>query len=81
MSNIDTGGPAYLTVSVPGVTLRDWFAGQAMPAVHSTYFENASTLKEMCSQRGLSPSMVVATMSYVIADAMIAEKMRHEGRK
>lgn len=42
----------------PGMTLRDWFAGQALPAVMEDYFEPA----------------VIAERAYQIADAMQAER-------
>jgi hypothetical protein len=70
MSEIKTGGPAY-PVSIPGcgdngmsgMTLRDWFAGQAIVAVTDALPHGANlSLSELASN------------SYAIADAMLAAR-------
>lgn len=52
---------------VPGMTLRDWFAGQAMPA-----------LLKLCVgdtlEKGQSYADYIARNSYEIADAMMAKQ-------
>jgi hypothetical protein len=75
MSNIDNGGPAFPHVKRPrpdlgngiteiwtddGMTLRDWFAGQALTIVYMRF----ETSADPC------PSDL-AMQAYFIADAMI----------
>lgn len=69
---INHGGPAFpLTagqqVYVTGMTLRDWFAGQALSAV-----------MDLCRGDTLTPgqhrSQLFAASAYRIADAMIAAR-------
>ena len=66
--NDNTGGPAYPPHHDPnrhpsGMTLRDWFAGQAL-AIDMARSDSAyrPTLNE------------IATIAYLVADAMIAER-------
>ena len=73
----NTGGPAYPTIyehlhengiktlgTVDGMTLRDYFAGQAMiPALDSFWSVDEDEVAERC---------------YRIADAMIAERDKGE---
>ena len=62
MSAIDDGGPAFPTpYRDKGMSLRDWFAGMAMPAV---CLEAVGELSE--SQ--------IASDAYRIADAMLAAR-------
>jgi len=74
MSNpIDNGGPAfpqdgsgYVGVAPQGMSLRDWFAGQALPACHRAAFEYAKM------SRGESMSDAdIAKRCYDFADAML----------
>lgn len=68
MIDRDNGGPAFppVVMDAPGMSLRDWFAGQALsglladPNVRSTdgLFEH------------------VAASAYIFADAMIAARAR-----
>lgn len=54
--NDTPGYPAW-----PGVTLRDWFAGQALSCVYGRF------------EKGSDPAPVdLAVQAYFIADAMIA---------
>jgi hypothetical protein len=64
-----TGGPAYpterrgdLSIS-PGMTLRDWFAGQALAGAINTAL----------------PPRVLAYKAYDLADAMIAARDNKDG--
>ena len=59
----DDGGPAFPCGAdlQPGMTLRDWFAGQALSQMPDTA---AAVGRE------------VATLAYAIADAMIAERAK-----
>lgn len=79
----ETGGPAFPQVRIwnperreyedamfsPGMTLRDWFAGQALAEVMSAYFEangrclGTEHFKTNC-----------AKIAYDIADAMLKER-------
>ena len=64
--NDNTGGPAYpvpMDHWHPGMTLRDWFAGQAI-AIDMARSDSAyrPTLNE------------IATIAYLVADAMIAAR-------
>lgn len=71
MSDIKDGGPAFPGVGhannvlLPGMSLRDWFAGQALAAIFS--FDQTETPGE------------VAKLAYQHADAMLAA--RQKGRE
>jgi hypothetical protein len=67
MSNIDNGGPAFpipyddrphAYEAHPGMTLRDWFAGQALAG-------------QLSDGAGVWPAKDCARFSYAFADAMI----------
>lgn len=70
MSKIDDGGPAFPAhqatdngmayTTVPGMTLRDWFAGQSLAALSAT--------------GEIYPHSELARTAYEIADAMLAER-------
>lgn len=69
------GGPAFPSVSEggpdsglhpefnPGMTLRDWFAGQMLPRIATGWPNDASRVE-------------LARRCYEIADAMIAERSK-----
>jgi hypothetical protein len=69
----DTGGPAYPVIQEdmngveggPGMTLRDWFAGQAL-AGHLASLNPGSFDRGFCDH--------VSKQSYWVADSMIAER-------
>lgn len=70
---IDDGGPAFpnkdeLGNMVPGMTLRDWFAGQALTGLTPTdgYTPDHKDTQPMI--------MDLAVNAYQIADAMIAAR-------
>jgi hypothetical protein len=69
-----TGGPAFPRAegetSFPedGMTLRDWFAGQALAVVAE------SVIAGMAENGPHDPSEDIAWACYQIADAMIAER-------
>lgn len=52
----------------PRISLRDWFAGQAMPAVHAAAVIIAQ------NGRGTMRPDEIAEEAYQIADAMLAER-------
>ncbi len=58
-----------------GMSLRDWFAGQSIPAVLDTYSE--WQLKVWFGQRAaLTREEIRARAAYALADAMLAERAR-----
>lgn len=68
MAKVFDGGPVLPTMLDSGMSLRAWFAGQALPAVMAEYF------------RGNRPSLGAdhskpncAIIAYQFADALIAE--------
>ncbi|MCK9549179.1 hypothetical protein [Aquamicrobium sp.] len=79
---IDDGGPAFPTEQghcpdgtwnqsfEPGMSLRDWFAGQAL----------AGMLTGQNVWHGDSPRLI-AVQAYEIADRMIAERAKVRGEK
>ena len=58
------GGDIYTTCTAPGMTLRDYFAGQALPALITRYTQDADATK-------------FAKAAYRIADDML--EMRKDG--
>lgn len=62
------GSDGELSMRDPGMTLRDWFAGQALAALASTSLG-----------KGLEPEViakVIAEGCYMTADAMLAERSK-----
>ncbi|HBQ5641996.1 TPA: hypothetical protein L7572_002044 [Klebsiella variicola] len=70
MSKENNGGPAYPTQGYEGLTLRDYFAGQAMQGWLASYQE--SEQHPVATHR----ENMVAELSYLMADAML--KAREE---
>ena len=77
MSEKNNGGPAFPSNNHPstqaheavlGMTLRDWFAGQALPTV----VDGALKLLRATEQMPAADKMAHA--AYVLADAMLAER-------
>lgn len=82
------GGPAF-PVSIPGcgdngwqgMTLRDYFAGQSLPAVLSTLAENPCpewAVIELFGRdaTGVRNEDIAAALSYGIADAMLRRRQK-----
>ncbi len=79
------GGPAFPTVfievewgsSYGGMTLRDYFAGQALSSVLkssgdlSTYYDIGAGSK---GDNDIPSPLAIAKYSYALADAMLAER-------
>ena len=68
----DNGGPAFPHGNPqqggdPGMSLRDWFAGQALPGVIQTCNRDTMPANEARSE-------YFARKAYEIADAMLAER-------
>lgn len=81
MSKIDDGGPAFpqndavvnRINNLDGMSLRDWFAGQAMSGlVVMSATREWRGLMDDVKDDGEEDEAVVAEMAYRIADAMIA---------
>ncbi|MCB3267613.1 hypothetical protein NL448_08880 [Klebsiella pneumoniae] len=70
MSKENNGGPAYPTQGYEGLTLRDYFAGQAMQGWLASYPEG---IQHPVATRH---EKMVAEFSYLMADAML--KAREE---
>lgn len=72
----DNGGAAFPVAAGPGqqftqgMSLRDWFAGQAVMAI----FGNDGLLQRL-ADHGVTPS----EQAYIIADAMLAEREKGGG--
>ena len=66
------GGPAFPTTGFnPGMSLRDWFAGQALAGWLASF---SSSMQHPVD---LGQGQAVAEKAYMMADAMLAE--REEG--
>lgn len=79
MKPIKDGGPAFphdagdFDNPNPGMTLRDWFAGQAIQGIMRTIDEAARAGR----LRGVIPDQdTVALSAYQTADAMLAERKK-----
>jgi len=72
------GGPAFPYNFPPdnpfggeGMSLRDWFAGQALVWVASM---PAAALNEAAKEQGMTEAEVMALAAYDVADAMLAAR-------
>lgn len=87
-SKIDDGGPAF-PVEKPigfggqsfakGMSLRDWFAGQAAAAISGTSCATeaaADNFGKAAAAADASPPELVAAMAYKLADAMLIERSK-----
>lgn len=77
MSERDDGGPAFPTMTDGGyarggMSLRDWFAGQALPAV----LMDTAQVKAVADRMGICLTDAIAEVSYEVADAMLAERKK-----
>ena len=63
---VDDGGPAFPCVTTAGMSLRDWFAGQALAGMLAYPAPGAPIPR------------VVAKAAYEYADAMIAERGKQD---
>lgn len=87
MSAINDGGPAFphrglnndgcTDIIAPGMTLRDWFAGQAMAGLIGGMVQITGRGQDGAAL--LHPSIMDA--SYAAADAMLAARNKQEGSK
>jgi hypothetical protein len=81
-SRVDDGGPAFPSVcmndpchpsSEPGMTLRDWFAGQALAGLLANEGHNRM-FAPMADENGVTVDEVIAAMAFNVADAMLAAR-------
>lgn len=80
MTKIDDGGSAFPHqekdaqgmhyYTHPGMTLRDYFAGQALPLLATM----PDAARDLSGALGISIEDSVATLAYSIADAMIVQR-------
>lgn len=79
MSDIEDGGPAFprmpYDVRHPGMTLRDWFAGQALDIAAAA--EIAAPTH--CGNSNSPTYKGIAARAYLLADAML--EARKAGQK
>lgn len=69
MNEIKDGGPAFPTEFYSGMSLRDWFAGQALPQVMAIYdAANGHTIGADHFPRNCTAH------AYKMADAMLAAR-------
>lgn len=64
MTMKDQGGPAFLVDDCCGMTLRDWFAGQALAGMQASVTEDWPDPE------------IVAEKAYQCADAMLEERAK-----
>lgn len=92
MTGINDGGPAFPRSLDPypnlqdvrradqasgtGMTLRDWFAGQVLPAIY-TDAEHEQTWRR--TDGNDSFAVMTARVAYQMADAMLAERAKEPG--
>lgn len=85
MATRDDGGPAFPVAvtdddgafvghGAPGMSLHDWFAGQALPLIGTLV--GLKALNEVAASRGMQVGAVAAIMAYDVADAMMAERSK-----
>lgn len=70
LMDMDSMGEMRVRYQEPGMSLRDWFAGQALPAVMAAQIEVSKTLG-IASQDSLGDA---ARGAYEVADAMLAAR-------
>lgn len=80
MSSKDDGGLAFPVASdaighYGGMSLRDWFAGQAIQAILCDS-EAKQSIRAHCDIKSRSFGGEVALQAYDLADAMLAERSK-----
>lgn len=83
---INDGGPAFPCGYHPdgnsadqgGMSLRDWFAGQALVGVMASHRPGDDWPAKAAARQGVEPQDVIAAGAYDIADAML--KARKEAQ-
>lgn len=62
----------YADVSYPGMSLRDWFAGQALAGM----IANPNTPDQLIGSGWTGSKNMLAEYAYAAADAMLAERSK-----
>lgn len=78
VNSANLGGPGAYAPD-PGMTLRDWFAGQALAGVLANSENVAAGAEPTNSALSLRPQEFagwLATTAYAVADAMLAERSK-----
>lgn len=72
------GGPAFPSSIGNGMSLRDYFAAQAMAALASQLLDKAfvNALVSLSAETNSTHEEAIAHMSYELADAMLAERSK-----
>ena len=89
MDKVNDGGPAFPIPLAPGelytetgsgcgMTLRDWFAGQALPRVIEQHTLARRTRGVLPDYNDGAHRAAVADIAYRISDAMIAERTKQK---
>lgn len=90
MGNINDGGPAFpvpmvhydgnfFNVTDTGMTLRDWFAGQALAGILAGGSNWNSVSAEVMRNEGIWGDVSTTEIAYRFADAMIAARGARNG--
>lgn len=74
------GGPGAYAPD-PGMSLRDWFAGQALSSTLDKYPEWQIADWFGKSAAGITREQIRAKAAYQIADAMLAERAKNGGAR
>ena len=89
MSKYDDGGPAFTGLGatdesagvehIPGMTLRDWFAGQIAAAGFPKMIDTALSYAKQnkMDEVDQGPEFLAET-AYIVAEHLVAEKRRRE---
>ncbi len=72
---IKDGGKAYPCLNERGMTLRDYFAGQALAGL-AAQGGIMDTLETVAKEHGIEAEDIVAVAAYELADAMLKERER-----
>lgn len=77
----DDGGPAFPKANKypceqDGMTLRDYFAGQAIAGILAN---GSSGAAETAAESGFTTTRVIAMTAYKLADALIVERQKERG--
>jgi len=70
----NTGNSTWSLQPTDGMTLRDWFAGQALPAIISA--TSAGQHQPLMPGNGVTLIQAMARDAYDLADAMLAERAK-----
>ena len=85
MGERNDGGPAmpysvhmegFDRLSFPGMSLRDWFAGQAFGPLMAALESAGPTVGDINGPAMVVVRQVLAEQAYALADAMLAERSK-----